>query len=151
MATRGQLLWRGITLFRAFPNPVLRSVEGRAVSLRVPVIERVNSKVLHTASAVNGLDEFFQKGDDLIEDGEKTGYNNCYKLEWFLRLIQYMYDRSVRLFINRVISYYCRCALHLILKIHLVICLACHCLTELATCETANVFDKTVVLGAYNC
>lgn len=31
-------------------------------------------RYIHTSKGRHGLDEFFQKGEDLIEDAEKTGF-----------------------------------------------------------------------------
>ena len=77
VATRGQFYRATFGILSAFRHPVNGFGNERSISFavaRAPLIEGVYSRRLHTGGIRNGLDEFFQKGEDLIENAEKTGY-----------------------------------------------------------------------------
>ena len=75
VVTRGHL-YRAVNVSSALCRPVTIFATEKSIYLtvpRVPVIETGYSRQLHSGIIRYGLDEFFQKGEDLIEDAEKTG------------------------------------------------------------------------------
>ena len=78
MATRG-LFWHTGKLLRSLDLLVSKSLSYRPAeflrpqAIRVLGVYRVERRPIHASSARSGLEEFFQKGENLIEDAEKTG------------------------------------------------------------------------------
>ncbi len=85
MAARGHQCWKVFQQLYAVGNPLKGALQIRSFSyiavklVHLDISETVCAhRRFHLTCTANGLDEFFQKGDDLIEDAEKTGICSHY-------------------------------------------------------------------------
>ena len=95
MAARGHQCWKVFQQLCAVGNPLKGALKRRSFSyiavkpVHLDIAETACTlRRFHLTCTANGLDDFFQKGDDLIEDAEKTGIF----LPLIIIVLYYYYD-----------------------------------------------------------